>query len=123
MITDMLVGHPLLGRIFGYGEIDLLTASEAGTTKIRFLPKADEFKKSLLEARHEYEMDLGGGRAGQGSVATGGATPAPSPASGAASLTAADVDSAITHLADLRSRGLITDAEFEEKKRDLLDRL
>ena len=31
MITDMLVGHPWLGRIVGYGEIDLLTGSEAGT--------------------------------------------------------------------------------------------
>ena len=37
-ITDMNVGHPWLGRIVGYGEIDLLTAAEAGTSKIRFLP-------------------------------------------------------------------------------------
>ncbi len=27
MITDMLVGHPWIGRILGYGEIDLLTAA------------------------------------------------------------------------------------------------
>jgi hypothetical protein len=29
----------------------------------------------------------------------------------------------ITQLADLRDRGLLTDAQFEDKKRDLLDRL
>jgi hypothetical protein len=70
MITDMVVGHPWLGRIFGYGEIALLTASEAGTNKIRFLPEADEFKKTLLDARHEYELDVGGGRAIQKSVSS-----------------------------------------------------
>jgi len=125
MITDMVVGHPWLGRIFGYGEIDLLTASEAGTNKIRFLPDADEFKKTLLDARHEYELDVGGGRAVQDSVTSLAATPAVAPASApeGASLTAEELDSAITRLADLRDRGLLTDEQFEEKKRELLDRL
>jgi Bacterial PH domain/Short C-terminal domain len=117
MITDMIVGHPWLGRIVGYGEIDLLTASESGTTKIRFLPDADGFKKALLDARHEYELELGGGR---------GAPDAPSPAAApapAAPTSAEGVDAALTHLADMRSRGVITQAEFDEKKRELLDRL
>ena len=45
MISDMVVGHPWLGRIVGYGEIDLLTGAEAGTSKIRFLPDADELQE------------------------------------------------------------------------------
>jgi Bacterial PH domain/Short C-terminal domain len=121
MITDMLVSHPWLGRIFGYGEIDLLTASEAGTSKIRFLPNADEFKKSLLDARHEYELDVGGGRAVQAAFAPIASAP-PVTVEGS-SLTAEELDKSITHLADLRDRGLLTDEQFEEKKRDLLDRL
>ena len=39
MINDMLVGHPWIGRILGYGEIDLLTASEAGTKKREILDR------------------------------------------------------------------------------------
>ena len=109
MITDMIVGHPWLGRIVGYGEVDLLTASEAGTTKIRFLPDADDFKKTLLDARHEYEIELGGGRA-QAAPAAAPAAPAPAPTS------AEDVDESLTRLADMRDRGLITPAEFDEKK-------
>ncbi len=116
MITDMIVGHPWLGRIVGYGEVDLLTASEAGTTKIRFLPEADDFKKTLLDARHEYEIELGGGRAAAAPEPVA-APPAPAPTS------AEDVDQAVTRLADMRDRGLITQAEFDEKKRELLDRL
>jgi putative oligomerization/nucleic acid binding protein/PH (Pleckstrin Homology) domain-containing protein len=111
-ITDMIVGHPWLGRIVGYGEIDLLTASEAGTTKIRFLPDADGFKKTLLDAKHEHELEVGGARIVQ--------APAVSPAP--AGMSADELDSALSRLADLRDRGLITKEEFDAKKRDLLER-
>jgi hypothetical protein len=122
MITDMLVGNPWLGRIFGYGEIDLLTASEAGTNKIRFLPDADGFKRSLLDARYEHELELGGGRGAVQAVPPA-QTVAPAPAPAPARLTAEEVDASITHLADLRRRGLITAEEFEAKKREILTRL
>ena len=120
MITDMLVGHPWIGRLVGYGEIDLLTASEIGTNKIRFLPDADGFKKALLDAKYEHEMEVGGGHVERAAV-----TPAPDPAPARAPVrfTAEEVDSSISRLADMRERGLITPAEFEEKKREILDRL
>jgi len=121
-ITDMIVGHPWLGRIAGYGEIDLLTASEAGTNKIRFLPDADGFKKALLDARHELELELGGGRVVQPAPAPPAAASASSEAH-EASMSADELDNSLSKLADLRDRGLITPEEFEEKKKELLDRL
>jgi uncharacterized membrane protein YdbT with pleckstrin-like domain len=120
-ITDMLVGHPWLGRILGYGEIDLLTASEAGTSKIRFLPDADGFKKALLDAKQEHELEVGGGRALQEAVAAASARPESTEPQAPSS--AEEVDSALSRLADMRDRGVITQAEFDEKKRELLDRL
>jgi hypothetical protein len=119
MITDMIVGHPWVGRILGFGEIDLLTASEAGTNKIRFLPDADGFKRSLLDAKYAHEMEVGGGYAGQRTLPPAAQQVAPA----AAPLTGQEVDDSITRLANLRDRGLITAEEFEEKKRELLDRL
>lgn len=116
-ITDMIVGHPWLGRIVGYGEIDLLTASEAGTSKIRFLPDADGFKKALLDAKHEHELDVGGGRVLQETV------PSAARAAKDHNLSAEELDSALSRLAELRDRGLLTQSEFDAKKRDLLDRL
>ena len=130
MITDMLVGHPWIGRIVGYGEIDLLTGNEQGTSKIRFLPDADGFKKALLDAKYEHELDVGGGRALQDVVAATAAptaaapaAPAAPPAPAARAQTAEEVDASLSRLADMRDRGLITQAEFDEKKRELLDRL
>jgi hypothetical protein len=146
MITDMLVNHPWLGRIFGYGEIDLLTASEQGTSRIRFLPDADAFKRELLDAKHEYEMEVGGGHALEEAVAAATARslapapaptppatqaptaaaprqPDPAPKASPGAVTADEVDASLTRLADMRDRGLITQAEFEAKKKELLDRL
>jgi hypothetical protein len=111
MITDMVVGHPWLGRIVGYGEIDLLTGSEAGTSKIRFLPDADGFKKALLDARYEHEMEVGGGRILQ-EVAQAAAPPQPAPAAAPVGSVADEVDASLSRLADMRDRGLITAAEF-----------
>jgi hypothetical protein len=124
MITDMIIGHPWLGRIVGYGEIDLLTASEAGTSKIRFLPDADGFKKALLDAKYEYEVEIsGGGRPHEAPARTPeAAAPAEAPTA-ASGTTAAEVDATLSRLADMRARGLITQEEFDEKKRELLDRL
>lgn len=117
-ITDMNVGHPWLGRIVGYGEIDLLTAAEAGTSKIRFLPDADGFKKALLDAKQEHELEVGGGRAVQEAVAA--VQPELAASDG---MSAEELDNALSRLADMKDRGLITQAEFDQKKSELLDRL
>jgi hypothetical protein len=118
MINDMVVDHPLLGRIVGYGEIDLLTAAEKGTDRIKYLPEPDDFKKTILDAKYQHELEVGGGRA------AAAAAPVPAAAPPAEQhMSAEDVDDSITRLAAMRDRGVITAAEFEEKKRELLDRL
>jgi hypothetical protein len=38
-------------------------------------------------------------------------------------MSAEEVDAALTRLADMRDRGLITQVEFEAKKAELLERL
>ena len=87
MITDMTVSHPWIGRILGYGEIDLLTAAEAGTNKIRYLPDVDGFKRSMLDAKDEHERDIAG--AGRAPAA---ATPSPTSTPATDKLTAEEVD-------------------------------
>ncbi len=128
MITDMIVDHPFLGRIFGYGEIDLLTASEQGENKIHFLPDPDDFKKALLDAKQEHALELAGGNR---PVVEAPAAPEPAPPATApepepdkpAHASAEEVDASLTRLAGMRDRGLITQAEFDEKKKELLDRI
>ena len=70
-------------------------------------------------------MEVGGGRALQEAVAAASAQPAHDSGrpQAPAGISADELDSALSRLADLRDRGLITQAEFDEKKRELLDRL
>ena len=146
-INDAILTQSLVGRIFGYGDLDILTASEAGISRLRKLRDADDFKRSMLEAKHELELELSGSRplpspplrttspestapAAAAPVAAAAATPAPasSPPPAPATppppqMSADDVTRTLASLADLHERGAISTEEYEAKKADLLRRL
>lgn len=89
-INDAILSEGMFGRIFGFGDLDVLTASENGDEKLRMLRDAKSFKKSMLEAKHELEIELGRPTSpplrssGEQRPAGGPATPPPAPASGPA---------------------------------------
>lgn len=57
-INDAVLIETLFGRIFGYGNLEVLTASESGIEKLEMLRDAKGFKKAMLEAKHELEIEL-----------------------------------------------------------------
>ncbi len=61
-INDAILTQSLFGRMFGYGELEILTASESGISRLRMLRDADDFKRAMLEAKHELELELSGSR-------------------------------------------------------------
>jgi hypothetical protein len=150
-INDAILTQSIFGRIFGYGDLDILTASETGISRLRKLRDADDFKRSMLEAKHELELELSGSRPlpspplrttppdnaaphAAAPAAAVAATPAPAesprpaPAPAPASppppqMSADDVTRTLASLADLHERGAISTEEYEAKKADLLRRL
>ncbi len=136
-INDAVLVESIFGRIFGFGNLEVLTASEAGIEHLQMLRDAKEFKKAMLEAKHELELELN--RATMPPVRAAAAAPvaetaappaapaAVSPPEAAAPTpeidTAEEVADALKGLGDLRDRGIITQAEFETKKTELLGRL
>ena len=133
-INDAVLTQSLFGRMFGFGDLDVLTASEAGISRLRMLRDADDFKRAMLEAKHELELELSGARPMPGpAIRTGPPAMAPAPAPQApapapsrpepASMSADDVTRTLANLADLRDRGAITAEDYEAKKSDLLRRL
>jgi hypothetical protein len=142
-INDAVLTQSIFGRIFGFGDLEVLTASEAGISLFRMLINPMAFKRAMLDSKHEYERDLAGtGFAGSpplraeplpsplaprgpvtdDTVSTAVPTPAPTPAPGEP-LTRDEVTRTLNSLADLRDRGAISKDEFERKKADLLGRL
>jgi len=126
-INDAILSESLFGRMFGFGDLDVLTASEEGIERLRMLRDAKEFKKSMIEAKHELEIEVGRPtmppiRSEPAPVVTPPAPAAPPTAPGRID-TSTEVASALQRLGELRDQGLITPEEFEAKKAELLGRL
>jgi hypothetical protein len=135
-INDAVLTQSLFGRIFGFGDLDILTASESGISRLRMLRQADDFKRAMLEAKHELELELSGARplpspplrsappadAAAPSVAPAVAAQPTAPAP-RAEMSADELTRTLSSLADLRDRGAISAEEYEAKKADLLRRL
>lgn len=140
-INDLMITESLFGRIFGFGDLDVLTAAETGIERLRMIRDAMDFKKAMLDAKHELEIDLARPttpplRATSGAPAAAAPAPAPAaapqpvtPAAAApvapppAAMSSQEVTAALDRLGDLHDRGIITPEEFEAKKRELLGRL
>lgn len=152
-INDADLSQSLLGRMFNFGDLDVLTASDAGIDRFRMIHAPVEFKRAMLDAKHDYEQDMARGpgssspplraasdravgerQAGGTFVDETGATssapvvppPAASVTPAAASvagMSAEEVTRTLASLADLRDRGALSEEEFEHKKADLLGRL
>jgi len=132
-INDAILTESIFGRMFGFGNLEVLTASESGIEMLRMLRDAKEFKKSMLDAKHELEVDLARPtmppmRADAPGFAAAPAAPAPAPAPAAPPApaptpeidTPEEVADAVSRLGELRDKGLITPEEFEAQKASLL---
>jgi hypothetical protein len=60
-INDADLSQSLLGRMFNFGDLDVLTASDAGIDRFRMIHDPVEFKRAMLDAKHEYEQDMSRG--------------------------------------------------------------
>lgn len=103
-VNDVKMDQSVLGRIFNFGDIEILTASELGMNRFTFIGDPVRFKTAMLNAKYELE---------QGDQAR--AAPATNPVM--------EVPRLIQELDELRLRGAITEAEFQEKKSRLLARI
>ena len=100
-INDVIMRQSWLGRVFGYGTIEILTASEEATNILATIANPIAFKQAMLNAKAGLED---------------AAPSAPGPASSSAT-------QLLEELAQLKARGLITETEYQEKRKDILKRM
>jgi Bacterial PH domain/Short C-terminal domain len=60
-INDAALTQSFFGRIFGFGDLDVLTASEAGIERFRMIEDPVQFKIAMLDVKHQYELDMSRG--------------------------------------------------------------
>ncbi len=57
-INDAVLSQSVFGRMFDFGDLTILTASEAGIDKMHMLRSPIIFKKAMLDAKHEFEVGM-----------------------------------------------------------------
>ena len=110
-VNDVRLTQSLPGRLLGYGTLEIITASETGINRLDHLPRPMAFKRAMMAGGH-----------GAGAVAPA-STAAAQPLAGRAPLAPSGPRPAADRLADLeelRSRGLVGDAEYQEKRAEIL---
>lgn len=109
-INDLVLTQSFMGRMLDYGDLEILTGSEIGVNVLKRIADPVHFKTEMLNQKEGMnEMDAFESKAKRTL-----STEAP---------TAGDVPELIAELDELRKKGLLTDAEFQEKKAKLLARI
>ena len=152
-VNDARLTQSWVGRIFDYGTLDILTASEAAESGLLndfpMLAEPVKFKVAMLNQKERLEFpDLAPPkvqrpaappamqraepmppRAGSDRVSevhpepAEASAPTPQPAPATAGGPADTLAATLESLAGLRDKGLITAEEYEAKKRELLERM
>lgn len=101
-VNDVKLSQSFLGRLFDFGDIEILTASELGVNLFHQIANPVGFKTAMLNAKERLGFDNEAGFEGHATM---------------------DIPSLIARLDDLRKKGLITEAEFQQKKTELLAKM
>jgi len=109
-VNDVVLEQSAAGRMLNYGDLQILTASEIGVNIFRRIAHPVRFKTQMLDQKEGLSgLDVFEGRAGRVL-----AEEAPS---------RGDIPELIAELDELRRKGVISDSEFQEKKKALLAKL
>lgn len=105
-VNDVKMEQSYAGRLFNFGDIEVLTASELGINRFTFIGNPVGFKNAMLNAKYALETDSDG-----------------YPQVHPARHPAMDIPRLIQELDGLRQSGVLTEAEFQAKKTELLSQI
>lgn len=106
-VNDVKMSQTFMGRMLDYGNIEILTASELGANKFTYIGRPIQYKTAMLNAKEKLEH----------------ATAGPAPAEPTAVRPIATSVDLLTQLDQLRQHGVLTEAEFQTKKAELLKKM
>ena len=101
-VNDVKMSQSFFGRLFGYWDVEILTASELGVNLFHQIARPVEFKTAMLNAKERLGFEEIGTHI---------------------DATSEDIPAMIEKLDALRRKGLISEAEFQQKKADLLAKM
>ena len=102
MVNDVVMEQSALGRLLDYGDLRIITGSDIGANTFRRIGHPIRFKTAMLNQKSRL---------------------AGFPVDDSGEVEPDEVPALLARLDDLRQRGALTEEEFQEEKRQLLERL
>lgn len=102
-VNDVKLVQSFWGRVMNYGNVHIMTASELGINLFSQISDPIKFKTTMLDAKEKEKSEIGDAIK-----------------SGMKSNSAPDL---ILKLGDLRDKGLISEEEFQLKKKEILAKM
>lgn len=100
-VNDVKMSQSFFGRIFDYGDVEILTASEIGTNLFKRIGNPVKFKTAMLNAKEKIGFAEHGAKTDR----------------------TEDIPAQIAELDELRKKGIVTEEEFKKKKTELLAKM
>jgi membrane protein YdbS with pleckstrin-like domain len=100
-VNDVKMSQSFLGRVFDYGDVEIMTASEIGVNLFKRIGDPVKFKTAMLNAKEKLGFDDDGVDRGRDT----------------------DIPSMIAKLDELRKKGIVSEEEFQKKKAELLAKM
>ncbi len=122
-VNDVDLQQSVIGRVLGYGTVQIITGSDIGVNMFRRIANPVRFKRAMLNAKeglHAEAFDVVPVREVPVAPAAPDVKPEFDKPSPPASTSVTDL---IVELAELRQKGIISEEEFQAKKKQLLERL
>lgn len=100
-VNDVKMTQSFFGRLFDYGDVEILTASETGDNLFKRIGDPIKFKTAMLNAKEKLGYEGTGIHAQR----------------------AESIPDQIAELDGLRKQGILTEEEFKAKKKELLAKM
>lgn len=100
-VTDIKMTQSFFGRLFDYGDVEILTASEIGVNLFKRIGNPIKFKTAMLNAKEKLGYE----------------------GTGAHAQRPVSIPALIDALEELRKKGILTEEEFKAKKKELLAKM
>ncbi len=102
-VNDVKMSQSFFGRLFDYGDVEILTASEIGVNLFKRIGDPVKFKTAMLNAKEQLGFE--------------------NEAVAAERRTTNDIPTLIAELDELRKKGILSEEEFQKKKTQLLQKM
>ena len=111
-INNVSYRQPLLGRVFNYGDVQIQSAAESGSTTHKMVERPKDLKDTITQYQERYKQEQIKEQAQSLANAVGGQKPS----------VGIDVSEELTKLHDLKEKGIITEEDFQKGKDKILNK-